>query len=299
MRDRPVNERFGLNRSRVRSVGGVLSRVRHLCLVQTVVAASKTAFAAALLSAGGTLAPLVVGLLAFAIYNTNNIADVEEDAMNRPGQAIVVGRWRTEIATLSACAGSVALVVATVAGGTVGLAVAVVPLGAALVYSLPVVPGTNDRLKDIFLVNTVLVAGAWAVAVTYLPLAFGGGVPTLASVVVCTFFFLRTAVSVEVFNVRDVVGDRRAGVATLPVVTGVTRTKMVLAVLDICSLFVVLAAATTVSLPLTLVTGLGPLAAYSPAVTWSLDRNANLDVLCLAKDAEYLLMGTLVVTHVT
>lgn len=279
------------------SLAGVLSRTRQFCLVQTVVAAAKTAFAAALLSAGGTPAPLVVGLLAFAVYNTNNVVDVEEDAINRPAQASVVERWRTEIAALSAGAGVVAVVVATLAGGPVGLAVTLVPLGAALLYGLPVVPGSEDRLKDVFPVNTVLVAAAWAVAVTYLPLAFGGAL-TPASVVVCAFFFLRTAISVEVFNVRDVVGDRRAGVATLPVVTGIARTKRLLAALDVCSLLVVLATATFVPFPPALLAGLGPLVAYSLTVTWLLHREVNLDVLCLAKDAEYLLLATVAIAVV-
>jgi 4-hydroxybenzoate polyprenyltransferase len=84
------------------------------------------------------------------------------------------------------------------------------------------------RLKQVFLLNSVLVAGAWALVIVFLPIAFVGAPITPAAGVVFLFFFLATFVNVEIPNVRDRAGDREIGVKTLPVVFGVEGTRYAL-----------------------------------------------------------------------
>lgn len=262
----------------------------HLSIVQTAVAAAKVVFAMALLSLSSVVAPVVGALMAFAVYNGNNLADVDEDAVNRPECAALTVRWKREIAAAAALAGAGALALAAVHGGVAAVAVVCVPLVACGLYSLPLVPGDRvERLKDVFGLNTALVAAAWALPLTYLPVALGGPVPPSHTVPVCAVLFLRTFISVEVFNVRDVAGDRASGVATLPTRLGVSATQRVLLVLDAAAL--ALAASAVGVLPPLALLALVPVTAFSMGLTLVLDRVRNRPLVCLAKDGEYLALG--------
>jgi len=282
------------SRGRLPSLERTVQFANHLSIVQTVVAAAKVVFAMALLSIGGVVAPAVGALMAFAVYNANNLADVDEDAVNKPECAAVTVRWQREIALGSGIAALGAIGLAAVHGGPVAVGVVFVPVLACGLYSLPIVPGDRaDRLKDVFALNTALVAAAWAIPLTYLPVAMAGDVTFAHTIPVCALLFLRTFISVEVFNVRDVAGDRASGVATLPASLGVPATKHVLLFLDVAALAIVLGAAEM--LPTLAVLALLPLTAVSMTLTTLLDRVRNVELVCLAKDCEYLALGALAV----
>ncbi|MBX0322538.1 UbiA family prenyltransferase [Halomicroarcula sp. F13] len=262
---------------------------QQLSVVQSVVAAAKTAFAMALLGVTAPAAPVVVGFVTFAIYTANDLADVAEDGINCPERsAFVSDHWAT-VATLAVVGLLLGVGLALAAGGVAAVTVALVPVVASILYSVPVASGRR-RLKDVFLVNTALVAGAWGVTVTLLPLVLAGRPAGPLAAAVCLFFVLRSVVSVEVFNVRDVVGDAVTGVDTLPVVLGVGRTRHLLATLDGCSLAVLVALTPVADASLPAVFGLA-VVSYSLSITWFLGQTNATELLCLAKDGEYLLLG--------
>lgn len=259
----------------------------HLSVVQSVVAAAKVTFAMWLLSIPTPVAPIAVGLVTFAVYNANNLTDLDEDAVNSPRCAAFVERHSRAIAGVCAVAGVLALALAGLAGGPVAVGVALVPVVTGVFYSVPL---AGRRLKDVFALNTVLVAGAWAVTVTYLPVALAdGAIPLSRTIPVCAILFLLTFVSVEVFNVRDVAGDRASGVATLPATLGVDATKHVLIFVDGVALAIAVGAADVLP-PLALV-ALVPVTVFSMVLTAVIDRSRNLRLFCLAKDGEYLALG--------
>lgn len=270
-------------------LGTALWWAQHLSVVQGVVAGAKTAFAVALLGVRTPVAVPIVALVAFGVYTANDLADIEEDAINCPDRSSFVADHPLAVATLTVGAFALGGGLAWAAGGGLALAVAFVPLWAALGYSLPV-PRRGRRLKDIFALNTALVALAWAVTVTAVPLVLAGRPVGPVAVAVGLLFFLRSFVSVEVFNVRDVAGDAATGVRTLPVVLGVGRTRQVLALFDGCTLALL---AALVSVPGAARPALlaVPVVGYSLALTWLAGRTERTDALCLAKDSEYLLLG--------
>ena len=158
-----------------------------------------------------------------------------------------------------------------------------------MAYSLPVTPG-GRRLKDVLGANTALVAGAWAVTVTGVPLAVAGASVGPVAIAVCLLLYLRSFISVEVFNVRDVTGDAATGVDTIPVVLGVPRTRQLLALFEGCSLALLVALMTVPSVALVALAAL-PVLGYSLGLTWFLGETGRMDSFCLAKDGEYLLLG--------
>lgn len=273
-------------------IGRYVQACRHLSVVQTAVASAKVTFALSLLSVHSVLVPIVGGLMAFAVYNANNLTDRDEDAVNCPGQAGFVVRHGRAIAGAATAAGAAALVLATVAGGPLGGLVVLSPAIAGVVYSTPALSFAGlGRLKDVFIANTALVAAAWAVPIATLPVVVAGEGSPLAVTVVCGYFFLRTFVSVEVFNVRDVAGDRATGVATLPTRLGSRATGRVLVGLDICSLALLVLAGPVVGLSSTAVMAAVPVTVLSVALTKAVTVTDADALFCLGKDGEYLVLG--------
>ncbi|KAB1192324.1 ubiquinone biosynthesis protein UbiA [Haloferax sp. MBLA0076] len=238
---------------------------------------------------------LLVGLLAtIGVYNLDKLADLEADAANYAERTAFVSAFPRVYATLSGIAivGAVALSIQF--GGVSGLALVVFPGVIAAVYSFPVLPSDSvKRLKDVFLVNTTVVSLAWAVPVAFVPVAVAvdrSGHLTGAAVA-ALWFFLRSAVSVEVHNVRDVHGDAENGVETLPTAIGVRRTQYVLYALEVISLAIVVAAAVVGYIPWWAPSALTPALVYSTWITYSLtEPNWSVERLCTLRDGEGVLM---------
>jgi len=177
-------------------------------------------------------------LVVFAVYTNDRLADVDTDVMSNPGQAAFVRRHRDVLYVLASIAYGLAVAL-SVLGGPIALAVALLPGVFWVCYATNWIPGQGvgrvQRLKDVFLVNTIVVALAWAATLTFLPLAFAGEPITTPTLVVFSYFFLRVGTNTEIPNVRDVDGDRAIGVRTIPVVFGVTRTRWILSAIDLCT----------------------------------------------------------------
>jgi len=194
-----------------------------------VIAMAEVLIVTELLALPLTPAPIVAGLLTFAVYGNDRVSDVETDEKTTPTRAAFVKRYNRLLYFLSAVAYGLALALA-VLGGPAAFTLALVPGIAWLCYAQDWLSGLGNvsRLKEIFLLNSALVAGAWALVIVFLPLAFASAPVAPAAGIVFLFFFLASFISVEVPNVRDRAGDREIGVKTLPVVYGVEGTRYAL-----------------------------------------------------------------------
>lgn len=259
------------------------------------VAVAKTIIALELLGVAAHPALLGVGFCAsVAVYTHNNLTDLTEDATNRPGRTRLVARRRRWFAGVAGLAGVLSVGFATVAG-LGGVLATLFPGVVAALYSESWLPVTEfDRLKDVPVVSTALIALAWAVPTTYLPVAYAGVRVDTAALLVGAYLFCRTALASEVMNVRDVRGDRDAGVLTVPVLLGIPRTRWFLYALDLVSAAVLIGGVVTNVLP-TSALALCAVIPLSLVLTSKLERGANLDTLAFAKDAEYLVAAGAVV----
>lgn len=176
-------------------------------------------------------APLVVALVTFAIYTNDRLLDLEADAPSKPRRTAFIRRYRGALYALAALAYGVAVALASVAGPIV-LGLALLPGVAWVAYAVDWLPsatsGSASRLKDVILVNSVLVAGAWAATVTLVPVLFADAGLSMTAWLLLGYVALGAFVSVEVANLGDEISDRAAGVPTLPVRFGVDRTRWVL-----------------------------------------------------------------------
>jgi len=193
-----------------------------------LVAAVETLIATVLLGVSPTVAPAVVALVTFAVYSVDHVADADTDAASTPNRALVARRYGDQLMIAAALAYGLAVAVA-VTGGPLALALTLLPgafwvvyasdwlpdlgraVGAALASITPddriagrvgatVTDGGRSyvpRLKDVLVVNSVVVAAGWATALTFLPIAFAGSSAGPTVPVVFAYFLLRSFVDAE------------------------------------------------------------------------------------------------------
>jgi len=241
-------------------------------------------------------APVIVGLITFGVYAYDRLIDVDADAVVNPKQAAFVRRHRDTLYVLASMAYAVAVAIA-VLNGPMAFALALLPGMVGVLYASEWIPDVGvraDRLKDLLVVNTGVVAGAWAVTLTFLPLAVTDAPFGPTAGLVFGYFFVRMFVDTELSNVGDVEGDRETGVATVPVVFGVRRTRHVLYALDVLTLCIVGFAILSGFVPLALGAGLAVGVAYSFLVVSRVGRSDD-DRVSLACEFESVVAGAAMV----
>jgi 4-hydroxybenzoate polyprenyltransferase len=260
----------------------------YLVLISMV----ETAIVATALSVSLLPTVPVVGLLTFAIYAGDRIADVNTDELTDPEQSAFVRRYETPLSVLTAAAYGAAIAI-SVTGGPLALVLALLPGAFWILYAsdwLPALSSSFNRLKRVLIVNTALVALAWAITLTFLPLAFADAAFTPTAAVVFVYFFLDRFVNTEIPNVSDMEGDRAIGVSTLPVVFGARRTRQTLYALSLLlGAFLALVAAydvLTVRMTAALLAGLG----YTMGVTAFIGRVDDYRPLTVASNSKHLVV---------
>lgn len=238
-------------------------------------------------------APLIGGFVTFAVYANDRLVDLEADELTNPERTAFVKRHRGALFTAAAVAYGVAVTLA-VLGGPIPLAVTLVPGILWVLYATDWMPDRwfrIGRLKEVPVVNSIIVAVAWAGAAILLPIGFTGASITTTAAFVLAYFLLRSFANSEIPNVRDIEADRAIGVTTIPVLIGVDRTRWLLYALDLLTAAVVVAGGVTGFLPpvaaVALLVGLG----YSLVVTALLGRVERADLLAIAAECEYLVVG--------
>lgn len=246
-----------------------------------------------LLGLPANLAPVVGGLVTFAVYANDRLVDVDADAETNAERTAFVSRHGETLYVLAAAAYGIAVAL-SVTGGPMTLSVTLMPGVFWVLYAtswIPDVVARVRRLKEVLVVNSATVAFAWAASATLLPIGFADGRLTTAAWVVFAYFFLRSFTNSEIPNVRDVEGDRANGVVTLPVAFGVERTRRILFGIDLLTVALVGYSASAGYLPalpaLALLVGI----AYSLAVTSMVGRTEDEDALVLAAEFEYVVVG--------
>jgi 4-hydroxybenzoate polyprenyltransferase len=216
-----------------------VDRLKHFLVYSTLylvcIAMVEVATVHLVLSLPLNPAPIVVGLVTFAVYAGDRIADAETDAISNPKQSGFVARHRSVLSVLTALAYGLAVAVA-VTGGPPAVAITLVPGAFWILYASDWLPGASafaSRLKEQLVVGTGVVSLAWALSVVALPLAFADAPVTPLAGVLFGYFFVDTFVTTEIINVRDVEGDAAIGVDTLPVVFGVEGTRRICYGLDL------------------------------------------------------------------
>lgn len=237
---------------------------------------------------------LIVPLAAATVYGLNRYTDLAEDQINQPKRVGGLVQRSFYVFAISS-AYLIAIGLALVYGSVESVVLTLLPAVCGILYSVPLLPLRSfSRLKEVFLVNSVMVAGAWAISLTYLPLTISNrAIPSVAALSVAAFWFLRYFSGVETCNVPDIRGDRHEGIDTIPTRFGVAKTQRILYTLDLLSLvpLVVIAYVYPPSFPVLV---LVPAVLYSMLCTGMLRYRSFRQLSATITDTQYLLMAALV-----
>jgi len=254
-----------------------------------VIAVIEVAIATILLGLEPNPALLVVGLVTFAVYANDRIADVETDAHSNPQQASFVRQHQNLLYLLGAVAYGLAVMLA-VLGGVVALILTLLPGAFWVLYATSWLDGlsnTVNRLKEVILVNTAIVALAWTVTVTFLPIAFASGPAPLETGIVFVYFFLRDFVHTEVPNIPDRESDAKINVDTIPSAYGLFATRRALYIINLLTLVLISVAAVWGYFEPVYAAGLFLALGYSFGVTALIGRWDHEDALARLIEYEY------------
>lgn len=240
-----------------------------------------------ILALPSSLAPVVVGLITFAIYANDRLVDLETDAASNPRRTAFVRQYHDQLYALAAVAYGLAVALAAF-GGPLAFVLALVPGAAWVLYAVDWVPDSGvrfQRLKELLIVNSAVVAAAWALVIVLVPVAFAKEPITATIGVIFAYFLLGAFVSVEISNVGDIESDRQNGVATMPVVFGTRRTRQVLYGVGILTglLLIYSAMGGMVTARAATVLSIGVI--YLLGVISLLDRVRNANLLTVAAEA--------------
>lgn len=199
-------------------------------IYMAVIGALKVVLTIYVLDLPMSLAPLAVGCLTFTIYAYDRLIDTSSDVVSNPRRTAFIQRHRRTLSALAALSYGIVIAIA-VYKSPLALVLSLVPAVAWVLYAIDWTPdglAAIDRLKEVFLLNTLLVAVTWAVTVVLFPLVFVGAELSPASLILIVYFAAGTFVGTELSNVRDVESDINNGISTLPAKFGLTSAKYVL-----------------------------------------------------------------------
>ncbi len=254
--------------------------------------------AASALALGVPTAPLLLVmayLFSYGAYMMNRSTDIDADSVSHPERTAHLGSRRRYLPVISGGCFVLGYALALTVNFVFFLAL-LAPLAFALAYSvgskrLVGVIGVS-KLKDKLLVKNLFVSLGWSLV----PVLVGFYYLRFALVLfwLGVFIFLRLMVNTLIFDVRDVEGDRRAGIKTVPVVYGARRTFLVMGAIDVAALAFLVGAVALGQLPyVSLMLAILPI--YSLGYAALARRpGANLGMICdLMADGEYLAWGPL------
>jgi 4-hydroxybenzoate polyprenyltransferase len=237
---------------------------------------------------------VVMFLIVFSVYNLNRKTDEAEDALNHERRFRITKKFERHLFVAALSAYLIALIIAAF-HGIAAFCVVMIPLVSGIFYSVPVLPKWCGyrRLKEIPVMKNLVVSTAWGLAFSLVPVYLGVTVPGAGSMIVFLFIFCWTFVASVLPDIRDRSGDSATGVATIPVLVGVARSRSILTLLNISAgATILLLGSTVIPVPARAIIIVSLV--YSQVCIVSIDRTTRNDLLCdVISDGQFLTIGAL------
>ena len=175
---------------------------------------------------------IIMTLVSFSVYNLNRKTDEQEDEINHRNRYSFTKKFE-KFLFYSALISYVIALAISIFYGINAFFVACIPLLSGILYSEPILPVSwrYHRLKEIPVIKNVIVAVAWAVTLSLLPIYLVNDTPDIGVLISVIFFFTYVFMASILPDIRDCEGDFAVGITTLPVLIGIPRTNGVLIVI--------------------------------------------------------------------
>jgi 4-hydroxybenzoate polyprenyltransferase len=237
---------------------------------------------------------LVMFLVVFSVYNLNRKTDEAEDALNHEHRFRITKKFERQFFIAALGAYLIALSIAAFYG-IIAFCVVSIPFISGIFYSVPVLPKWCGyrRLKEIPVMKNIVVSMSWALSFALVPVYLSASTPNTASMIVFSFIFCWTFVASVLPDIRDRSGDSATGVATIPVLVGVERSRVILTAINISAgAIILLLGAKVIPVPGIAIMIISLL--YSQGCILLIDRTTKNDLLCdVISDGQFLTIGGL------
>jgi 4-hydroxybenzoate polyprenyltransferase len=236
----------------------------------------------------------VMFLIVFSVYNLNRKTDEAEDALNHEHRFRITKKFERHL-FIAAISGYLTALTIAAFHGIAAFCMVTIPLISGIFYSVPILPRWCGyrRLKEIPVMKNLVVSTSWALAFSLVPVYLGASAPGAACLVVFLFIFCWTFVASVLPDIRDRSGDFATGVATIPVLVGVTRSRSILTIINISAGAIILTVGSSV-IPMVAAGVIVTSLVYSQACIISIDRTTKNDLLCdVISDGQFLTIGGL------
>lgn len=168
---------------------------------------------------------LIISLAVAIICQWNRLTDVEEDTLNCPDDLKDAQGKRRSIKIFCYVGGTIAILLALVTEPTWTLA-ALVAFGAfvGFFYNTPLLPSRPHlRLKNIFIIKNLSSGAGWSAGLLIFPMLRAHEQPDWRFFTAFAYMFAMVMTYEIMWDMRDIAGDARAGIRTLPVVLGINN----------------------------------------------------------------------------
>ncbi len=166
---------------------------------------------------------------ALLIYNVDRLRPDPADALNLPERTAAVERLRPWCAGIAAIAAAVLVALPLLRRDWTTLALVIAGAVGCLNYSIPIF---GFRLKNVPLLKTFFTPTILLCAIVILPRIRDGAPANIAPLCIAlAWAWCYLMFNMTLCDLRDIAGDRRSGIVSLPVVLGEKRTRLVLAAL--------------------------------------------------------------------
>jgi len=239
----------------------------------------------------------IMFLLGFSVYNLNRKTDEKEDAVNHQDRYRFTKKYEKYLYTAAIGGCGFALALGALYGLLTFLMV-LLPLILGILYSIPCLPPSTGyrRLKEIPVLKNLIVAIAWGIPLTFIPLFVTSTSVTLATAVSLVYLSSFVFIASTLPDIRDIEGDKLAGIRTIPVVIGAERTMTLITGINLMvGTCAVIISAMYLTPVIVLVLAVSIL--YTHISIRSFTRGEKKDIICdIMTDGQFIFIGILAYT---
>ncbi|MBI5000235.1 MAG: UbiA family prenyltransferase [Euryarchaeota archaeon] len=179
---------------------------------------------------------VILFLITFSVYSINRLSDPQEDQINRPEALSFTQRNKKIFLFFIIVSYCVAFLLAFLDDIWTALFV-IFPLGVVLLYGIGVSSENTQRMrvKQIFLVKNLIVSFTWATMVIMLPILYSKDDLTTVAGILYSYIFIQIFIDCVATDIKDIVGDKKAQIKTIPSLYGEKKTLILLQVITLAS----------------------------------------------------------------
>ena len=165
--------------------------------------------------------------LGISVYSLNRVTDLEEDSINLPDKGRFFKKNRDYLLFASLESINIAVVLAFF----INPSAIIVILVAFYIAGFYGIGARKLRLKNVLLFKNITIAGTMTMAAVLLPLLVQSNIAFIM-LMVAYYIFLNIFIESVLHDVRDIEGDKKAGVRTVPTSLGTNKTRNLLLLLN-------------------------------------------------------------------